>query len=118
MGIIEDAIVKAKDVADVAGKKTGEALELTRLRINATELGNKIEKIYLDLGKKVYAAAKAEEDCTDFVNLKIEEIDKIKAEIERVEVKISELKNEKKCPECGAFNTRDSIYCKKCSAKL
>jgi hypothetical protein len=71
MGTFEDFIVKIKEAASFAGKKTGEAVEVSKLRISATETQNKIDREFTALGKKIYDAAKEQTDCTDFVRGKV-----------------------------------------------
>lgn len=118
MGVFEDVVLKAKSAADYAGKKTGEVVEIARLRINATELEDRMCKEFLELGKKVYNTAKEHSDCTEYVQAKCESIDKLSTELEEINQKISELKCEKKCAGCGFANPQDAEYCQKCGAKL
>jgi ribosomal protein L40E len=118
MGTFEDFIVKIKEAASFAGKKTGEAVEVSKLRISATETQNKIDREFTALGKKIYDAAKEQTDCTDFVREKSEVIDKLVEELAGLNKKISELRKEKVCPECGFANPENADYCQKCGAKL
>lgn len=118
MGVFEDVVLKAKNAADYAGKKTGEVVEITKLKINASEVEGKMGKEFLELGKKVYNTAKEQADCTEYVQAKCEFIDKLSAELEEINRKISELKCEKKCAGCGFANPQDAEYCQKCGAKL
>lgn len=118
MGAFEDVVMKAKNAADIAGKKTGELVEITRLRLNVSELEERIRSQYQELGKTVYNAAKDHTDCTDYVHEKSEAIDRLFAELTKLNEKISELKNEKKCASCGAVNPQEAVYCQKCGTKL
>jgi vacuolar-type H+-ATPase subunit I/STV1 len=118
MGVFEDVVMKTKSAADYAGKKTGEIIEITKLRISASEIEGRISKELLELGRKVYSCAKEHSDCTEYVESKSESVDKLYAELLKVSDKISELKSEKKCAECGFDNQQDANYCQKCGAKL
>ena len=118
MGVFEDVVIKARSAADYAGKKTGEIVEIAKLKIRASELEGRISRELLELGRKVYGAAKEHADCAEFVQAKSEAIDNLNAELETVQDKISELKSEKKCAECGFANPQDANFCQKCGAKI
>jgi hypothetical protein len=118
VGVLEDAVIKAKSAADYAGKKTGEFVELSRLRITATEIEKKIGYEYAELGKMVYKAAKEQADCTEYVEEKAAAIDALFAEHAELSDKISALRSLKKCPACAYDNAQDAIYCNKCGEKL
>ena len=118
MGVFEDVVSKAKTAADYATKKTGEIVEVTKLKINASEVEGKIKKELLELGKKVYSASKEETDCTEFVKEKADSIDKLHAELEEIHKNIAELRSEKICSACMTSNPQDAVYCQKCGAKL
>lgn len=118
MGVLEEVVSKAKTAADYATKKTGEIVEVTKLKITASEVEGKIKTELLELGKKVYNAAKEQTDCTEYVTAKVEAIDKLNVELEKIHDSVAELRSEKRCPECKATNSQEAIYCQKCGAKL
>jgi len=118
VGVFEDVVIKARSAADYAGKKTGEIVEITKLKISASETEGKISKELLELGRKVYNAAKEHSDCTEYVQVKSESIDKLYVELEKISDKIAELKSEKRCKECNFHNPQDANFCLKCGAKL
>lgn len=118
MGTFEDIISKAKNVADAAGKKTGEMVEITKLRLSVSDAESKLNREFAELGERVYKAAKEQTDVTEYVNEKSAKIDGTYAEIVGLKEKIAQLKKEKKCPECGFNNPEDANYCVKCGARL
>lgn len=118
MGVLEDAVLRAKDAADFAGKKTSELVELSRLKISASSVERKINNEFLELGKMVYKAAKEHTDCTDYVTEKAVAIDALYDERAEIQRKINALRNVKKCPQCSHDNPSDAEYCSKCGAKL
>lgn len=118
MGVLEDAVIKAKGAADFAGKKTGEFVELSKLRISASEVEKKISDEYRELGKMVYKAAKDHTDCTDYVQEKAAAVDALYTEFAEINNKINDLKKVKKCPQCGYDNQQEAQYCMKCGIKL
>lgn len=118
VGVFEDAVIKAKGAADFAGKKTGEFVELSKLRIAASEVEKKIDYEYTELGKMAYKAAKEHTDCTEYVQEKAAAVDALFDEHAELAHKISELRNLKKCPQCAYENPQEAIYCTKCGEKL
>lgn len=118
MGVFEDAVLRAKDAADFAGKKTSELVEMSKLKLSASSVEKRIDSEYLELGKMVYKAAKENTDCTEYVTEKTAAIDALYDEYAQVQRKINELRKVKRCPECSADNASDAVYCSKCGAKL
>lgn len=118
MAFFEDAFLKAKQVAHQAGKKAGETLEFSKLRIAAAETEKKIDGEFCELGKMVYKAAKEQSDCTEYVEEKVKAVDQLKAELGETNAKIDELRRLKKCPQCGFTNAAQAEYCIKCGQKL
>ena len=49
---------------------------------------------------------------------KILAISKLSNEIVELKIKLSELKNTKKCPDCGANISKNSAYCNICGSKI
>lgn len=118
VGVLEDAVIKAKGAADLAGKKTGEFVELSKLRVSIAEVDRKINAEYSELGKMVYRASREHTDCTDYVQEKATAIDSLLTKREELEEKINALRKVKKCPDCSHENQFDANYCNKCGAKL
>lgn len=118
MGMFDDLCGKAKDVADAAGKKTGEIVELTKYKMKASQLHSDIRAAHEKLGSAVYSMVKADYENPELINSMAEEIDELMAKLKEIEDKISELKRVVKCPCCGANNAQDSSYCSQCGCKL
>jgi hypothetical protein len=118
VGVFEEAVINAKGAADYVGKKTGEFVELSKLRIAASEVEKKIDYEYLELGKMVYKAAKEHTDCTEYVGEKAAAIDALFVEHAELSHKISDLRNLKKCSQCAYENPQEADYCLKCGTKL
>jgi hypothetical protein len=118
VGVLEDVVIKAKSAADYVGTKTGEIVEISRLKIQIAEIEGKLHKEYYALGKTIYNAAKDESDCSDFVKNKVEIIDGLSAQLDKLNEKLTELKGRKKCESCSYVNPEEANYCLKCGAKL
>lgn len=118
MGVFEDVVVKAKVAADYAGKKTGEIVELTKIKFSIADLEDKIKTEFQQLGKVVYNAASEHTDATEIVREKSEKIDALYVELLKLRDKEAEIKEQKKCAECGAINPETAKFCQNCGAKL
>ena len=118
MGLFEDVVVNAKSMANAFGKKANEVIDISKLKISATDINNKINDKYQELGKTIYETKKAGKSACDVVKEKIAEIDNLKIQLETIKEQISLLKNKLKCKECGFENEMDAVFCIKCGAKL
>ena len=54
MGILDDVVINAKTAAEVVGKKAGQIMDVSKLRINVAELNAELSKRFEALGNYVY----------------------------------------------------------------
>lgn len=118
MSRLDDLLIKAKDLASAAGNKAQEMAELTKLRLQAAQLRSDLDANYLKMGEIVYELKKADTENEDLIAMCIAEIDAQHKELEELNQKIDDLKNEVKCPECMASNPKEALYCSRCGAAL
>ena len=59
MGILDDVVVNAKSAAQTVGKMAGQFVDMSKLRINLSELNGEINRRYQELGQFIYEAKKA-----------------------------------------------------------
>ena len=118
MSFLDDVITTTKNVAATAGKKTDEAIKISKLKIKSSQLNNDIKNKYEKLGALVYEMAKSGEKDTEAFDAAIAEIDTAKTEIADIEKQLDELKGKVACPSCGLKTDNDNTFCPKCGAKL
>lgn len=118
MGIFEDLLASAKNAVDVAGQKTDNVVEITKLKYQCVQLTNELKSLYEKLGSAVYSMKKAAYQNNDLMDSLIEEIDEIKERIKEVNDQIALRKEIILCPACGYQNDKHAIYCMKCGNKL
>ena len=118
MGKLDEVLAKAKDLAKVAGNKTEEAVELTRLKIQASQLRGDIDANYLKLGEIIYELNKAGTENEELISMCIAEIESQRTELAELTNRIDEMKNVVKCSECLAANPVGALYCARCGARL
>ncbi|EET58687.1 hypothetical protein BRYFOR_09415 [Marvinbryantia formatexigens DSM 14469] len=92
---------------------TGESLRL-KSAISANE--QKIRQLYIKMGEIYYNERKAEPD--DFIKPLVEEISVLMAENEEHRKRLSVLKGNVICPNCGFGNRQGLKFCGECGAKL
>lgn len=114
----DDLFLKAKDVADVASKKTNEFVEISKYKMECVKINNEIKKLYEQLGSSVYSMAKGGYENKDLIDGLVEDIDDLLIRLSFYNEKISDMKNEVKCPVCGAKNSDENYYCTKCGSRM
>lgn len=117
MADLNEILDKAKDLAQTAGEKSQELYQISKLKMEITQLKMKVDKNYNAIGKTVYEKTKAQEALPDFA-ARIEEIDLLKADIEEKKDIISSIKNTVRCASCGADVSEDDPFCPKCGAAM
>ena len=116
--MIEDIFGKAKKVANAAGKKTGELVELSKLKLNAMQINTDIKALYQKLGGAVYSMKRASYENQELLDSLMEEIDDKREELKAVNDQIAALQKAKECPCCQTKNPKEAYYCQKCGSKL
>lgn len=118
MDFLNDAVAKAKDVFDVACKKTSEVVATQKQKIDIASIEHKRSKDFEELGILYYKQLKN----TDISDIKIKEIfDEITAKTEKIAELRRELeasKNKIICPNCNAAVDNASLYCNICGEKI
>lgn len=118
MGLFEDVVVNAKTAVNVVGKKAGQIVDVSKLRISAADLSNEISKKYEALGRAVYEAEKAGRDVSNLVNENAAEIDDLSEQLCAVNRQIAAVRERLICKNCGQENAQGAVYCSKCGQKL
>ncbi len=94
MGFLDDAIIKTKEVFDVACKKTDEIVTVEKQKFNIASLKSKREKDFAKLGKIYFELIKENpEDEGEEVCSLVDDICKKNDEIARLNDEINKIKN-------------------------
>lgn len=118
MSKLDELILKAKDLAGVAGSKTQEVVELTKLHLQVTQLKSDIDANYQKLGEIVFELNKAGTQNDELIHMCVSEIQSQLDELAALNHKIDEMKNVVKCPQCMAANPVGALYCARCGFSL
>lgn len=100
----KDLSKKAKDVSGI-----------TKLKLDIRSKEEYVRDQYMHIGKSYYHAHKGEDVPEKEM---FERVEKALDEIAQMELRILELKNTKKCPNCGAEAADTAEYCSVCGTKL
>lgn len=118
MTTFEDLYCKAKSAAEAAGKKTGELVELTKLKLAAAEAEKELAASFEKLGRLVYTARQTETDSSVEIDTMVQLISRQKEALSELREAIAAAKNGTLCTSCGTVNDEDAAYCKKCGNAL
>ena len=88
MANINEFINTAKELADLAGKKAGEAVEVSKLKINNVKINGELQKTYEKLGAFVYKYKKNGEVNDELIDMCVKEIDDLLSALEANEQKM------------------------------
>lgn len=118
MGIFDDVVVNAKSAAEAVGRKAGQLVDVSKLRIGAAELNSEITKRYDVLGQYVY------DNCRQLLTGDPEafgmmaEIDELKAQAAAIAKELGDRQNKIICSTCGKACANSDQFCSSCGAKL
>lgn len=116
--VFDNIIETAKDVYGVASKKTGELVEISKIKLECVKINGEIKKLYERLGNTVYSMMKANYENQSLVDSLVEEITENLNKLAELNTKLSDIKNINICPACNAKNPEDNYYCAKCGSRL
>lgn len=118
MGIIEDVLLNARTAVDTVGKKAGQVIDVSKLRLASADLRSEISRKYQILGRVVFEEAATGKDYTKNKEELIESITELKGELESVTEMIAKSSQKVKCEVCGSYNSKNAVFCNKCGEKL
>lgn len=118
MGFFDDALNKAKETIDVVGQKTGEAVNVQKLRFEIAAVENKREKDLRELGRLCFAKYKNSDNVPADIADIVAAIKEKSVRIGALKTEIAKVQDRKMCPECGAVIDIDSNFCRSCGTKV
>ncbi|MEG1995905.1 MAG: hypothetical protein RR036_00175 [Oscillospiraceae bacterium] len=116
--VFDNFIEKAKNIVDATTQKTGEVVEISKLKMDCVKLHNELRNLYEKLGCAVYHLVKNDYKNDDLVESLTEEIDEQLKQLKLANDKIASFNNVIICPACSTKNSDDCFYCTKCGCRL
>lgn len=118
MAKFEDFLNKARDLAGVAGQKTTELVDKTKIKMEIATVEKQLAATFEGLGRLVYDAEAADEDIEALKNDAFETVAELQKQLDALHGKLYDYEGAVKCSECGAVNEGDALFCKKCGKNL
>lgn len=106
-----------KNSVGSAVKKSGELVEITKVRLAIADTKSEIKSKLAMLGEEVYFAQKNDLSPESAAEL-IGELDELYAILEAQEAKLATLKKQKVCPVCDMPSDSDAVFCSRCGKKF
>ena len=118
MAIFEDVVSRVKGVAQTAGRKTEELVELGKIKIKIADLQREVSSAQEGLGRLVYDSRISGQSVEDMIDACVAHITELQTEIEELEEKVLQSKNAVRCTACGVLNDATAAFCNRCGSKL
>ena len=116
MSAFDNLMDRAREVASLASKKTGTAVELSKLKLQSMQIRSQMQSTYERIGILVYEQEKTGTDNHELMSVCIQEVDALMVRLNEINVQISLIKDGVRCPNCDTSNPVDTAYCKSCGA--
>ncbi len=118
MGLFEDVVVNARSAANVVGKKAGQLVDISKLRLSAADVEREISARLEALGRVVYDEKKTGVDAQALIEESVNCIDELYEQLDVINDELAMARNKVICPRCGSTNPQEFSYCGRCGAKL
>lgn len=116
MDFMKGAYRRVAETAKVVGQKTASAAETARINSKIAAINEETGKVYTQIGKEYYKAYRqgAPMDLSALCAC----VDEFLKQIDQLNVQLEDMSDEKRCPSCGAKQSKDIKFCPECGAKL
>lgn len=118
MSVVENALIKARQIAGVATRKTGNAVEVSKLKLQAVQINSMIQSTYERIGTLTYDQEKSGIDNQEIIAVCIREVDNLFVSLNEVNEKIHQYKAGVSCTRCQTANLVSAVYCQSCGSNL
>lgn len=106
-----------KQMSGVA-QSAQKAAEIARLHHQVNVKQNEFDAIFTKIGQLYYDARKSENIDTAEMDSLCARIDELAAQIADIKLKIDEIRQIRRCTQCGCAQNSESRFCASCGAKL
>lgn len=116
MAFFEDLGKKLTKVGEATAQKTKEVAEFTKLKAKILDIQNKLDKAYVEVGKKYIEVHPANEG--DEMKYVVDAVYALEDQLKELRKQLQDLKGMVKCNVCGSENDGEAVFCSKCGAEL
>lgn len=118
MSIFDKLGKKVEEATQIATKKSGELVEITKLSTNIKSEEQNIKRLYEEIGRTVYENSLINSELYSHIGKFSDEIQESQSEINSLKARLRELKNIKLCQNCNSEVSSSSSFCDQCGEKL
>ena len=94
MSFWDTTVATAKDVLEVAVKKTEKTVEIQKKRFGVQKQKNKVEKAFQTLGRCYYDGQRGDETSADLLGVLCNELDEELRILKQLKTELADLKNQ------------------------
>lgn len=92
MSFWDDTVSTAKDVLEIAAKKTEKTVEVQKMRFAVQKQKNKVAKAYETLGRCYYDGQRGDDSSNELLNVLCNELDNELRLLKQLKTKLADLK--------------------------
>ena len=108
----------AADGARAAGRKAGQMVDVAKLNVQLFDLNGEYNDILRQLGQVMHDTHRGRAADPEQVTALLAQADEKSAGVAELKSRISDLRQAKTCPACGAPCGRSDKFCRACGARL
>lgn len=118
MDNFDNTVQKAKDAFDIVFKKTEDLVNIGKQKLSVSNLNNKLNKAYANLGKLQFDLIKDSDNQTEAVAACVSEIKQLKSDIKKLMNEIDNAEGKVTCAKCKAKSPAKSLFCSNCGERF
>lgn len=118
MDNFDKTVKKAKDMFEIACKKTGETVNIQKLRFNLAAAKKNLNEAYAAFGEYIFSKNNFSENVDETTVKLCGSIKENLAEVEKLNNEIANASAKSFCQKCGAGLPINSKFCPSCGEKL
>ncbi len=118
MSMMDDVLLNARSVVDSVGNKAGKVIDRSKLRLAALDVRSELSKKYRLLGRVCYEANKSGKNYEAGIKKLQGEINELNEQLSKIKEMLVQTGDKVKCPDCGTYNAKGSVFCNRCGTKL
>lgn len=116
MAFFEDLGKTLTKVGGAAAEKTKEVAEYTKANAKILEVQNKLDKAYVEVGKKYLELHPANDE--EDMKAVVEGVYDLEDQLRKLRKQLQDLKGTVKCDTCGSECDSEDAFCRKCGSEL
>ncbi|MBQ9461218.1 MAG: zinc ribbon domain-containing protein [Clostridia bacterium] len=118
MSIMEDVLLNAKSAVDTVGRKAGNVLDKSKLRLASLDIRTELSKKYRMLGRVCYEAQTTGKNYDKNIEKLVTAITELNNELAKINDMLAKSEKKTKCTVCGTYNNQGAVFCSKCGTKI